>query len=51
MPLFFQMPCPSARVVTERKNEHGQSELALNELNFKLSKNVELNLLQVSCIR
>ena len=28
----------AARVITERKNEHGQSELALNELNFKTLK-------------
>ena len=36
----------AARVITGRKNEHGQSELALNlnELNFKTAKNVELNL-------
>ena len=28
----------AARVMTGRKNEHGQSELALNELNFKTLK-------------
>ena len=28
----------AARVITGRKNEHGQSELALNELNFKTLK-------------
>ena len=28
----------AARVITGRKNEHGQSELALNELNFKTIK-------------
>ena len=28
----------AARVITGRKDEHGQSELALNELNFKTLK-------------
>ena len=28
----------AARVITGRKNEHGQSELALNKLNFKTLK-------------
>ena len=30
--------CLNNDVITERKNEHGQSELALNELNFKTLK-------------
>ena len=36
--LHLHLQNRAARVITRRKNEHGQSELALNELNFKTLK-------------
>ena len=40
----------AARVITGRKNEHSQSELALNELNFKTLKERRTQFRAISCI-